>query len=374
MRVGIDLTALTAEPTGVDTYLREFVLALGRVDRSTQYQVFVNWEDLSLFRGRLPENFRLRAWCLRNRGIRAAFQQGVLPAACEALGVDVLHSPSFLAPRLRWRTRHLVTVHDVTFFTMPHLHSIMRRSVLFRYAVERSARVAHMINVPSKATLRDLLELWPDVDERRVRVTAAGIGAEFSCGESADVIKHRHRLGLPAEYVLCVGTIEPRKNLELLVGAYGQLQTGTHLVLAGRLGWGYEGLLAEVRKQNLADRVHVTGYVSPEDLPWVYRGARIFVYPSLYEGFGFPPLEAMACGIPVIATRGSALEENLQGAATLVSAHCADELAGAMVRLLEDEQVRADHREAGLRRAAEFGWESVAKTIQECYRELAETD
>ena len=115
----------------------------------------------------------------------------------------------------------------------------------------------------------------------------------------------------------------------------------------------------------------MTGYVSPEDLPCVYRGARIFVYPSLYEGFGFPPLEAMACGIPVVATKGSALEENLKGAATLVSAHGADELAGAMGRLLEDEQARADHREAGLRRAAEFGWEPAARTIQECYRELA---
>jgi glycosyltransferase involved in cell wall biosynthesis len=365
------LTALTAEPTGVDTYLREFVLALGRVDRSTRYQVFVNREDLPLFRGRLPENFTLWGWCLRNRGVRAAFQQGVLPAACEAMGVDVLHSPSFLAPHLRWRTRHLVTVHDVTFFTMPHLHSTMRRSAPFRYAVERCARVAHMINVPSKATRRDLLELWPEVDERRVRVTAAGIGAEFSCGESADVNAHRRRLGLPAEYVLFVGTIEPRKNLELLVGAYGRLKTGVHLVLAGRLGWGYEGLLAGVRKQGLAGRVHLTGYVSPEDLPWVYRGARIFAYPSLYEGFGFPPLEAMACGIPVVATKGSALEENLTGAATLVSAQGADELAGAMAHLLEDDQARAEHREAGLRRAAEFAWEKAARNIQECYRELA---
>lgn len=119
------------------------------------------------------------------------------------MGLHVLHSPSFLAPHLRWRTRHLVTVHDVTFFTMPHLHSTMRRSAPFRYAVERCARVAHI------------------------------------------------------------------KNLELLVGAYGRSKTGVHLVLAGRLGWRYEGLLAEVKKQGLAGRVHLTGYVSPEDLPWL---------------------------------------------------------------------------------------------------------
>lgn len=374
MDVVIDLTALTKEPTGVDTYMREFVLALGRVDRRTRYQIFVNREDLSSFRGRLPENFQLRGWCLRNRCVRAAFQQMVLPAACEAMRVDILHSPSFLAPRLRWRTRHLVTVHDMTFFTMPHLHSLMRRSILFRYLVERCALRAHMINVPSKVTRRDLLDLWPEVDERLVRVTEAGIGAEFSCGESSEVEEHRCRLGLPAEYVLFVGTIEPRKNLQLLVRAFGRLKTGADLVLAGRLGWGFDALLAEINKRGLTSRVHLTGFVSPKDLPWVYRGARIFVYPSLYEGFGFPPLEAMACGIPVVATKGSALEENLRGAASLVSAHCADELARVMAWLLEDEQAWVDHRDVGLRRAAEFNWESVVTIIRECYLELAGTD
>lgn len=371
MDVGIDLTALTKEPTGVDTYMREFVLALGRVDRRTRYQIFVNREDLSSFRGRLPENYQLRGWCLRNRWVRAAFQQVVLPAACEAMRVDVLHSPSFLAPRLRWRTRHLVTVHDMTFFTMRNLHSLMRRSILFRYTVKRCALQADMINVPSNATRRDLLELWPEVDERLVRVTKAGIGAEFSSGESTEVKEHRCRLGLPEEYVLFVGTIEPRKNLQLLVRAFGRLKTGADLVLAGKLGWGYEALLAEVNKRGLTSRVYMPGFVSPKDLPWVYRGARIFVYPSLYEGFGFPPLEAMACGIPVVATKGSALEENLRGAASLVSAHAADELARVMAWLLEDDQAWVAHRDAGLRRAAEFNWESAARTIQECYFELA---
>jgi len=371
VRVGIDLTALTAEPTGVDTYLREFVLALGQVDHATHYEIFTNWEDRQLFADRLPGNFRLRAWCLRNRGARAAFQQGLLPGACEAMGLDVLHSPSFLAPRLRWRTRHLVTVHDVTFFTMPQLHSKLRRSLLFRYAVARCALAAHMINVPSKATRRDLLSLWPEVDERRVRVTAAGIGAEFTPGDSVEVRRHRRRLGLPKEYVLSVGTIEPRKNLEFLLEAFGRLNRETHLVLAGRMGWGYGRLFAEMKKQNLAGRVHLTGYVPAADLPWVYRGARVFAYPSLYEGFGFPPLEAMACGIPVVATRGSALEENLRDAATLVPTDGTDELAAALGKLLRDERARSEHREAGLQRAAEFGWDRTARAILECYRELA---
>lgn len=371
MRVGIDLTALTTEPTGVDTYLREFVLALGRVDETTRCEVFVNRDDRRLFASRLPSNFRLRAWCSRNRGARAVFQQSVLPAACEAMKLEVLHSPSFLAPVWRWRARHLVTVHDMTFFTMPEVHSRMRRSRLFRYSVARSARSADMIHVPSETTKQDLLSFWPDVDQQRVTVTGAGIGAEFSPGDPSEVEHHRARLGLPQQYVLFVGTIEPRKNLETLVTAFRLLQTDVHLVLAGRLGWGYEGLLSEIKKQHLAGRVHLTGYMAMADLPWTYRGARVFAYPSLYEGFGFPPLEAMACGVPVVAARGSALEENLRGAATLVDASAVDELAAALKRLVEDERCRESHRASGLRRAAEFGWDRVARTIRESYEQLA---
>lgn len=370
-RIGIDLTALTAEPTGVDTYLREFVLALGRADQTTAYEVFVNRENLDQFAGRLPENFRLHPWCFHSRVVRAAFQQVVLPAACGAMALNVLHSPSFLSPRWRGRTRHLVTIHDMTFFAMPHLHSRLRRSGPFRYAVTRSAKAADMINVPSEATRRDLLAWWPELDSRRVRVTAAGIGAEFTPQRGAELEVHRRRLKLPREYVLFVGTIEPRKNIELLVEAYRLLQPGADLVLAGRLGWGYDGLLATIRRPEFAGRVHLTGYVAPADLPWVYRGAKVFVYPSLYEGFGFPPLEAMACGIPVVATTGSALEENLRGAAMLVGANRADDLAAALRRLLEDEAAHARQREAGLRKATEFRWERTARTIQDCYRELA---
>ena len=371
LRIGVDLTALTSEPTGVDTYLREFVVALGRVDQTTAYEVFVNREDWEQFAGLLPQNFRLRPWCLHNRVVRAGFQQVALPAACEGMALQVLHSPSFLSPAWRGRTRHLVTIHDMTFFTMPQLHSRLRRSRPFRYAVARSARTADMINVPSEVTRRDLLEWWPELDSRRVRVTAAGIGAEFTPQRGAELEEHRRRLKLPREYVLFVGTIEPRKNIDLLVEAYRRLQPAADLVLAGKLGWRYDSLLAAIRRPELAGRVHLTGFVAPEDLPWVYRGARVFVYPSLYEGFGFPPLEAMACGIPVVATAGSALEENLRGAATLVGVNAAEDLAAALRQILEDETAHAGQRETGLRRAAEFRWERTARTILDCYRELA---
>jgi glycosyltransferase involved in cell wall biosynthesis len=150
-----------------------------------------------------------------------------------------------------------------------------------------------------------------------VRVIPAGIGEEFKVYPQGAIQKTLGRLGLPASYILYVGTIEPRKNLELLVQGYKRLvtmgKTKEHLVLAGRMGWGYDDLLKQIENSELQNLVHVVGYVDQKDLPLLYAGAILFVYPSLQVGFGFPPLEAMACGVPTISSQGSSLGENLQG-------------------------------------------------------------
>jgi glycosyltransferase involved in cell wall biosynthesis len=378
IRVAIDLTSLTAQHTGVDRYLKELVFNLARIDATNEYTVFVNAADRRLFAGRLPRNFRILAWCLRPRPARLTFQQAVVPAACAALGADVLHSPSFLMPYCRGRQRHLVTVHDMTFFSMPQVHNRLRRSAAFRCLVMTSIRRAHMINVPSRATRDALLESLPEVPPDKVRVTKYGVSSSFCPAPPEEVSGHRLRLGLPDSYVLYVGTLEPRKNLELLVESYRKMLVAgeivEHLVLAGKHGFAYESLLEQLRMSPLRDRIHLSGFVAEDDLLWLYRGARLFVYPSLAEGFGFPPLEAMACGVPVISTLGSSLEENLQGAAELVPPRDAPALADAMRRLLRDEGLRDRRKQDGLRRVGEFRWESTAGAILACYRQLAKPD
>lgn len=375
LRVAIDLTALMAHHSGVDRYLKELVVHLGRIDTRNHYTVFLNAGDRHVLDGRLPDNFRLRPWCLRPRPVRFLFEQAVLPVACAMLGVDVVHSPSFLMPYCRGRQRHLLTIHDMTVFSMPEVHSRLRRSAAFRRLVRTSIRRAHLINVPSWTTRDALLEWLPGIRPEKVHVTEFGVSSCFHPAPPEDVSRERRRLGLPESYVLYVGTIEPRKNLERLVESYRSMlmagHTTEHLVLAGRLGFAYQPLLERLAAPELRGRVHVLGFVAEDDLPWLYRGARLFVYPSLSEGFGFPPLEAMACGVPVISTLGSSLGENLQGAAELVPSNDGTALAVAMQRLSHDEVLRAQRTREGLRRVASFRWENTARRVLQCYRELA---
>jgi glycosyltransferase involved in cell wall biosynthesis len=375
MRVAIDLTALLPQPTGVDTYLLQLVEQLAKIESENQYTLFLNVADRGRFNGELGENITVRAWSGRPRALRLAFQQCALPLASALAGFDVIHSPSFLLPVWRGRARHLLTVHDMTFFTRPNLHNRLHRSMPFRRAVRMSIRRAHMVNVPSKAARRDLLRLMPDVSAERVRVTPWGIHPRFCPAPSAEVAAEVARLGVPQPYILSLGTIEPRKNQLAILDAFRSLvasgERRLHLVFAGAMGWNTGDILQAASSPDLRDRIHVLGYVSAEALPWLYRGASLFVYPSIDEGFGFPPLEAMACGVPVLASRGSSLEENLSGAADLVPAGNSLALSDAMRELLADPARRKSLVTLGRERAATFRWEDTARSILSCYEDLA---
>jgi glycosyltransferase involved in cell wall biosynthesis len=375
MRIAIDLTALLPEPTGVDNYLTQLVLHLGRVDHDNHYEVFVNHEDRNLFRGVLPRNFTVVPLCLRPRPIRLLFQQFALPVEAIRWGADVVHSPSFIMPLYRGKPRHVVTVHDMTFFSLPEHHISLRRSFLYKRAVLESIRRADLVIVPSGATLQHIARVMPEFSLDRTRVIPLGVGDEFHLYPPQEVRKAVRRLQLPSPYVLYVGTIEPRKNLPRLVESYRRLiakdKITEHLVLVGRLGWNYKDLLAQLDTPELRGRTHLMGYVSQRDLPWFYAGANLFIYPSLEEGFGFPPLEAMACGVPTIASLSSSLAENLRGAAILIPAEDGEALTAAMRRLLRDKQLQAQHRALGLARAAQFRWEETARQTLNCYKILA---
>jgi glycosyltransferase involved in cell wall biosynthesis len=375
MKIAIDLTALLPVATGVDTYLKQLVLHLGRVDHHNAYTVFVNFADRRLCDGMLPPNFSVRSFCWRPHLTRLLFQQVGLPAAARALGVDVVHSPSFLMPLYRGTHGHLVTVYDMTFFSLPDSHTALRRSWLFKRMVLSSIRRAHMVSVPSRSTKNEILRLMPDMPPDHVRVIAAGITDEFTPAPTESVRTEIARLGVRWPYILFVGTIEPRKNLRRLLESYRSLiargDRGEHLVLAGRLGWGYEDVLAQLGSPDLRGKAHLFGYVPQHDLPWLYRGASLFVYPSLQEGFGFPPLEAMACGVPTIASRSTSLAENLEGAAELVPPEDVHGLAAAMRRLLSDDALRAQRTRDGVMRAARFRWEETARQTLSCYQDLA---
>jgi glycosyltransferase involved in cell wall biosynthesis len=374
VRVVLDLTALLPEPTGVDTYLRRLPVELGKLDRASRYTIFVNAEDRDVLAGALPTNFTVRAASLRPRPARLFFQQLALPVAARALAADVVHSPSFILPLLDRRPRHVLNVHDMTSFSLPETHIPLRRSSAYRRAVVASIRRASRVLVPSRAVADELRRFVPGLPPALVEVIPHGIGPEYTPEAAAQAPALRRRLRLPERYVLFVGTIEPRKGLDVLLDAYGEVAAAdptVDLVLGGRLGWDYDGLVARIRAWTPPGRVRLLGYVDGVELPALYAGARVVAYPSREEGFGFPPLEAMACGVPVVATDTSALRENLRGAAELVPPGDARALANALRRLLSDEPLSADRRRAGLERAACFRWEATAAATLSCYREVA---
>jgi glycosyltransferase involved in cell wall biosynthesis len=378
MRIAIDLTSLMPTPTGVDISMVELVRHLARIDTDNRYTLLVNTADRDRFDGLLGANMTVRACCVRFKAARLLFQQGVLPLASALGRFDVVHSPSFLLPLWRGRARHLLTVHDMSFFSMPSVHNRLHGSSAFRRGVEMSIRRAHLLNVPSEATRRDLLHYIPGIPAERVRVTPWGVHPRFCPAPQGETARHVARLGLPQRYLLYVGTIEPRKNLLAVLESFRRLiadgDREMHLVIAGAFGWGGREIFQQASSPELPElrgRVHFPGYVADDDLPWVYRGASLFVYPSLYEGFGFPPLEAMACGVPVIASLGSSIEENLRGAAELVTPTDMDALAGAVGRLVGDGARREQMVRAGMERASAFRWEETARGVLGCYREVA---
>jgi len=232
--------------------------------------------------------------------------------------------------------------------------------------------VADLVTVPSVATQTDVLRFVPELSEERVRVIAHGVGEEFKLYPPDEIERSVRRLRLPASYILYVGTIEPRKNISTLVESYRRLVVSEgiseHLLLVGQLGWKYKQVLKKLNAQELRGRVHQIGYMPQEDLPWIYAGARLFVYPSVHEGFGFPPLEAMACGVPTISSLSSSMTENLHGAAELFPPDNVEALTEAIRRLLYDEWARKDLRQKGLVRAATYCWDETARKTVQCYR------
>lgn len=372
MRIGIDLTALQPVATGVDLFLVGMVEALAENPSGLEYVLFVPREEVETFR-RLPEALRVVGAAGRDRGSRLRFQQLALPRLARRLRLDVVHSPAFLMPLRRGGARHVLTVYDLTILTLPRFHDRLHRSLAFRAALRLSIARADRICAPTRAVAREIEARFPRT-AGRVRLASPGIPAGISRRPPAEVEAVTRRLGVLRPYLLYVGTLEPRKNLRRLVAAFRRLRTegfDLDLVLAGRLGWDAGALLDDLSDPRVAARIHRLGYVARDDLAALYSGARLFVYPSLAEGFGFPPLEAMSCGAPVVASSDPALAENLGGAAELVDPHDAEALVVAMTRVLGDETRAARLREQGLANATRFTWRETARATVATYRELA---
>ena len=360
MILAYDGSSLAQGLSGVGYYTRRLLdeLAARALDGRLAAPVVLSNKPITVPAGaRLHEAHRFP--------VRAVWMEACVPRALGAIRADVAHFTNYTAP-LRLERPYVVTIHDMSLALLPEC-STWKMRLLVPRVLPRVARRARLVLVPSIATRDDVVRLL-SVDPGRVRVIPHAAPRAFAAATDSPAPD-----GPP--YFLCVGNLEPRKNLARALRAFARIAPSLpahRFVVVGRPGWKYDDVLAEAARPELAGRVELRGYVGEDELPALYRGATAFVYPSLYEGFGLPVIEAMACGAPVLTSRVSALPELAEGAAVLVDPTDEAALAEAMHALATDAGLRERLRAAGSTRAAQYSWEATADRTIEAYAEARE--
>ena len=370
MRIAFDGTTLRPGRTGVGYYTEHLLQHLAREVESTGDELVVVSNCPIDTQAPLPAHVRV------HRGhqfpVRLGWMQMRAARALDAIKADVAHFTNGMIP-LAAPVSTVVTIHDMSLRLYPQCHPV-RRLLLNRPLMQVAMRRASAIVTVSNSTRRDLLRLHMLPPDRVSVVHEAASPAFRRIRDRARLETVRAKYGLPERFLLYVGTIEPRKNLGRLVAAFGQARAAGiphHLVCVGPYGWSSRDLTGLIERLALTPYVHFTGYVPFEDLPALYNLGELFVFPSLYEGFGLPVVEAMACGTPVITANSSSLGEIAGDAAITVDPLSTDALAQAIRGLATDEAYRRDLSERGWLRARTFSWTQTAKEMLAVYQRAA---
>ncbi len=367
MRVAIDAQVLPGQG-GVGEYTLGLV---GELLRQPEHEYILFTTELT--RRRLGDRLR-NAYAVipsNHSPVSPAWLVHSLPRWLTRLKARVHHGPAFLLPRKKV-CPYIATVHDMIYRLFPGTMT-WRRRLFWRLFMPNTWRRADSIFADSDSTRQDILRLTRFPAERITVLPAAVAGMFNPKAAAGEMGALRARYGVGENYFLFVGTLEPRKNLGLVLAAFRRYRERggrRDLVIAGPPGWKETGIFQTVRQADFAGHVHLTGWIDPPDLPALYRQALGFLFPSRYEGFGIPVLEAMSCGTPVIATRVSSLPEVGQDAALYLESEDAGELAGLMQRLEEDSGLREQCRQLGVRRAKKFSWQRTAQQAAAAYAAL----
>lgn len=294
----------------------------------------------------------------------------VLPSFIRRLKADILHAPGFVLP-LAAMIPSVLTIFDMTFFSHSDKHEFMKQ-VYFKHFIPPSAKKANIVITISHSAAAEI-ERYLGIDERKIRVTHLAADRVFHPRAPEAVKQTLRSLGIPDRYILSVGTLEPRKNIPLLLSAYAELpddlRSSYPLVLVGKEGWGRENLQHKAETLGISRHLFFTGYLTDNQLADLYAAAALFIYPSLYEGFGLPVLEAMASGIPVLTSCVSSMPEVAGKAALLVNPHDPASIATGIVTVLTDSALAERMIARGLERALQFSWEKTAAETFEAYEQ-----
>jgi len=372
-RIGIDATALPPQPAGAGIYTINLIRSLAALNPDFELYVFAQQSSRRLIE---LENSGSINWVLlpdKSPPHRLVWEQTGLPGLVRKTGLDLLHSPHYTRP-VSLGCASVVTFHDMTFFLYPRYHTFFKR-IYFPAAMRKSARSADALIAVSENTKADIIQHL-GISASKIHIIYHGVDDRFKPISDKNFLNTiSQKYNLPAGFILYVGVVEPRKNLVSLLSAFHELNKNNNnliLVIAGQPGWGYNEVKKIVAGYNLKDSVILAGFIPPEDLPAIYNLAKIFVYPSIYEGFGLPVLEALACGTPTITTRVSSLPEITGDAGILVPPGDDEALRMALQTLLEDEKEQNRLSKMGPQRAVRFRWNRTAQETLDVYKQVLE--
>lgn len=367
MHIAIDAHSVGTGLAGNETYITNLIEALAELDTSNRYTLFVTKHAaVERFGGRWP-HVTVRLTLPHTPLVRIPV---TLTAELRRRPVDLLHV-QYTAP-LFAPCPVIATIHDISFEHLPH--TFKRRSRMqLRLTVRHTARTAEHIIVPSEFSRQDLMKAYA-IKPEIISVTPLAAATHFAPVANEDELQRVRQLyGITGDYIIAVGSIQPRKNLPCLIRAYADLHRQQpqaklpQLVLVGKPAWLYEETLRAAGDPQVRHHTILTGYVPEADLPALYTGAVCFVYPSYFEGFGLPPLEAMQCGTPVISSNQTSLPEVIGDAGLMVDTRNETALAAALRRLIDDVGLRAELRVKGLERTAHFSWRETARLTLQAY-------
>jgi glycosyltransferase involved in cell wall biosynthesis len=363
VKIGFDLTITKINQAGTSVYANSLATALQNLDAENVYQVFATRQQRDMserktLRSQMQTIYRDMVW-----------MHVLLPWQVYRTQVDILHMPANVIPMFS-SCPTVVTILDMIILQTPQYFTFWHRNYA-RIFVPLAAKYASMILTISEQSKRDIVRQL-NVSPDKVTITYPAASPKFRPVSEQEIAQIRSQYSL-GSFILTVGALEPRKNISRLLQAFALLRRSGfsfQLVQAGPPGWFFDGILAEANRLGLQDSVRFLGRVPLDDLVRLYNAASVFVYPSLYEGFGLPALEAMTCGCPVITSNMSSLPEVVGEAGMMIDPYDVQQLADAIQRVLEDKALAQDMRQQGLERASLFSWQRCARETLNVYHQV----
>ncbi len=380
MRIGIDVRCLAeGKRTGVEEYVIALLSGLFLQSPDDTYILFFNaWKKPlpDFFWATKYPNVTLKVFHIPNKLLNFSLWYFRFPKLDRLIGgTDVFFLPNINFCAVSKKTKFIVTAHDLSFEIFPETFSWKRRIWHFFIHFKKLVLSADNVIAVSESTKNDLIDLY-GIPKEKITVIYSGIGEQFRILDRNDenLIRVQKKYHLPYKFILSLSTFEPRKNLPALISAFNALMDMHHpildkyfLVIAGTRGWKYRETFQAIRTSPHREKIIVTGFIADEDKSALYNLSSIFVYPSLYEGFGFPPLEAMACGVPVIVSHSASLPEIVGDAGILIDPYRPDEILETLKQVLTDRELQEVMRKSGLSRTLGFVWNETIRRTSEFF-------